>query len=746
MTNNRPEWLKAALWCGCALSALAASESAYAQSAQSATLGEIVVTAQRRAERLEDVPMAITAITPEAAEARGIRNVQDLGQAVAGVQVNFQGSFTYPAVRGITSLTTGIGFENNVALYIDGFYQPDSIAVNADFANIEGLQVLKGPQGALYGRNATGGALLLTTLRPSATLEGKLDARYGNFNDGSISGYVSGPITERVRASVAGYARKTDGYYDFLDASGQKTGDAAPLKSAAVRAKVEAELTDDLVATLAYNYIDHEDARGSMFTNEQFRSALLPPKVGRLYEPRTFASNRGRPATDAIVKEGTLTLAWQTPVGALKSYTGYANRQMKTIFDFDGSWADLSFSNSRYFADTFQQGVDFNLTSIENLDLIVGGSYYSDRTKTAFSDGFSGNRLLARQTNTFQSEAWAAFADGTYHFNEKLSFNLGGRYTVEERKVRFAATSFPSLLVSQTPENPSKTYRNFSPRASIRYEIEPGTNVYAQISRGFRTGFQQVIALSPTVAQAFDIKPEKITAYEIGFKTARSNLRFDAAAFYYDYKDLQVGITVPNPLTPAVPINLTSNADKAEVYGVEAQTTWAPIEHLEISVSAAWLHARYEDFANATANGFNATTRLNVPNQRQDWSGHEMARAPEFSATLGLTYTIPEVFDGDLEATANVKYTDGYVLNNPSLFGPLAGPALADEQRYRQGAYTLMNAALNWTDQSDKYVLGVWVNNLTDEDYRLSRNGSTFGDYGVWASPRTYGVRVGYRY
>lgn len=418
---------------------------------------------------------------------------------------------------------------------------------------------------------------------------------------------------------------------------------------------------------------------------------------------------------------------------------------MKTIFDFDGSWLDLSFSNSRYAADTFQQGVDLDLKTVENLDLIVGGSYYSDRTSTVFSDGFSGNRLLSRQTTTFQSEAWAAFADGTYHFNEKLSFNLGGRYTVEQRKARFAAISFPSLTVSKPAEDAEKTYRNFSPRASVRYEIEPGTNVYAQISRGFRTGFQQIVALSPTVAQAFDVKPEKITAYEIGFKTARSTLRFDAAAFYYDYKQLQVGITVPNPLTPAVPINLTSNADKAEVYGVEGQATWAPVERLEISLSGAWLHARYKDFANATANGFNATTQLNVPNQRQDWSGHEMARAPEFSAALSASYTIPEVFGGDLQATANVKYTDSYVLNNPSLFGPLAGPA-ADVQRYRQNAYTLVNAALNWTDPSEKYLVGVWANNLTDEDYRLSRNGSTFGDYGVWASPRTYGVRLGYTY
>ena len=187
------------------------SVGAEAQSTDATTLNEIVVTAQRRAERIEDVPMSITAILPDAAEARGIRNVQDLGQAVAGVQVNFQGAYTYPSVRGVTSLTTGVGFENNVALYIDGFYQPDAVAVNADFANIESLQVLKGPQGALYGRNATGGALLLSTLKPAKELTGKLDLRYGNFNDATVSGFISGPVNDAIRLSVAGYARRSDG-------------------------------------------------------------------------------------------------------------------------------------------------------------------------------------------------------------------------------------------------------------------------------------------------------------------------------------------------------------------------------------------------------------------------------------------------------------------------------------------------------------------------------------------------------
>ena len=733
---------------GCAAVALITPAVAWAADPAPTNQNEIVVTAQHRAQRLEDVPMSITAITPQAAEQRGIRNLQDLGQSVAGLQINFQGTFTYPAVRGISSLTTGVGFENNIGVYIDGFYQPDVTAINADFANLESIEVLKGPQGSLYGRNATGGAILINTLAPSKTLTGKLDARYGNFNDKVLSGFISGPVTNGIRLSLAGYAHAGDGYYALLDANGNRIGNAAPPHTYSIRAKAAVDLAPNLTATVGYNYLDFRDDRGAMFNNESARSAALPAQVGMLYQPRTFATNHYT-LTQTVMNEGTGKIVWGTSIGTLTSYT---YRKYKGDFDFDGSYADYSFSYVRQFEDTFQQGLEFNVKGVKDLDLIVGATYYNDTVTSNPSAAYSLNALSSSTYLQYKTTAYAGFVDGTYHLTKRLSFGAGVRYTSEKRESAYAATLYshgiagtPTTLDPTLPN--SATHNNLSPRGVLTYEVADRTNVYGSVSRGFRSGFLQPQAFPGfQYAQTIDIKPETITAYEVGFKTVQENFRFDTSAFYYNYSNIQVGATVTNPLCSSCgPINLIQNAAKAEVYGLEAQLSLTPIQNLHVDLTGAYLHARYKNFADYTGTGFNVTTGHNVSGQIQDLSGHQMARAPDFSATLGLDYKIPDVFRGSVDLIGNVKYTSSYIPNNISLYGSL-DPAVANVQRYRQGQYALVNGAINWTDASNTVTLGVWANNLTNVNYRLSDTGGAFGNYGTWASPRTYGLRAGVKW
>lgn len=741
------------LACTAALALPATGGAAWAQSqaaeASPTTTSDIIVTAQRRDQRLEDVPMAITALVPEAMEQRGIRNMQDLSQAVAGVQINYQGSFTYPAVRGISSLTTGIGFENNVGVYIDGFYQPDVTAINADFANLQGVEVLKGPQGALYGRNATGGAILISTKRPSSEMTGKVDFRYGEFNDRSASGFVSGPISNSVRYSLALFGRKSDGYYDSLDANGVKINDkAAPMHTLSARAKVEIDLTQNFMATLGYNFTEFEDMRGGMFTVENNR-AFLPAKVGRLYDRRTFATNRYS-LTRTRISEPTLKLELSTGIGKLTSYTSQAKRRFIHDFDFDASWADSSFSFGRYQEKTFQQGLDFNIEGIEGLDLVIGASYYNDRTTTNPSNAFAANLQSSSTVTSFHTKAFAAYIDGTWHATDKLSIGFGGRYTHEKRTTDYSATTFDNTVTPRgsttitilPTQNNTLSFNNFSPRGVLTYELADSTNIYASVSRGFRSGFLQALAVNGAVFLN-PIKPETITAYELGFKTVQNQFRFDMSTFYYDYANIQVGLTQPNPLCSTCgPINIIANAKKATVFGIEGQITYTPVESLNINASASYLDAKYKKFAAVTSTGLNATTGRNVSNQVQDWSGQQMARAPKFSATLGIDYTTA-LAGGQLAISANGKYTASYVPNSPALFGALGPVGKTTTQRYRQGSYATLNGSINWTDPSDTYTVGVWVNNLTNVNYRLSWNGSAFGDYNIWNMPRQFGVRLG---
>ncbi|WP_337188095.1 TonB-dependent receptor [Phenylobacterium sp.] len=712
--------------------------------AQPSEVSEVIVTAQRRAERLEDVPMVVTTVDAASAAQRGVRNLQDLTQITAGVQINNSGFQTAPAVRGVSSLNVGVFFENAIALYIDGFYQDDAVTINQDFANLESIQVLKGPQGTLYGRNATGGAILISTLRPSADFTGKIGAAYSSFNTRMLSGYLSGPLSDRFRFSLAGYGRKSDGYYDLLNAQGAEIGHAAKTHSYSFRAKLEADVTDNLNVTLGYNFTELSDPTGLMFTIDQYRAPTLPPKVGRLYDRRTFATNRNSLQRNTV-DEATLTLRWDVGIGQITSYTGAAKRDVKQNFDFDGSFADISYTEAVYSQKNFQQGIDFNIDTIDRLNLIIGATYWDNDVDQPGNNAFTNNAPSSRATRRDFTKSVAAFIDATYELTDKLSVNVGGRYAEEKRESRQQGFIFTNGVA--TPSSPFATsklkFSNFSPRGSIRYEVAENTNVYASYSRGFRSGLPQIVVAIGQNIQ-LPLRPEKIRAFEVGFKTAQRGLQFDIAAYHYKYTDVQTSLQRPNPLNPNTVLSITANAKGAEIYGLDAQTTWQPIDGLTLQASAAYTHAQYEDYSNATGTGLNFGTQRNVGGQPQDWTGLDLARSPQITATFAADYKIMDVFGGVLIPNVNVKYTSSYAPNNPSVFGPLGASGQTRVQRYRQPAFTLVNAGLTWRDADEKVSLGAFVNNVFNTDYRLAYTGSATGDYAFWGSPRVVGIRAGY--
>jgi iron complex outermembrane receptor protein len=705
--------------------------------------GDIVVTAQRRSERLVDIPMSVAVVTSKDLEKSGVVSMHDLANAVSGVQINFAGCCTQPAVRGISTLTTGIGYENNVAVYVDGFYAPDNVAINSDLANISTVEVLKGPQGTLYGRNATGGAILINTLAPSDTFTGTFKASYARFNDYSLSGYVSGPISDRVRVGVASYLHQSDGYNRLLDANGNFLSNrGSPLKQGSIRAKLEADLTDNLTATVGYNFGLSSDSRGDLFKYIAYTSAAIPASPPRASKPFDVSYNR-LTTLRATVDEGTLKLALKTGIGTLTSYTGFAHRFTFQSYDLDGSYRDVSGAANYWPQNTFQQALDFNVTAIKGLDLVVGGTYYNDDLNSTNNKNFA-NFVPSSQLNTrLRTSSWAAYVDGTYHLTKSLALSLGGRYTIEKKTGTFSSFTGPGVLQYSLAND--VTFRAFTPRAAIRFELAPRTNIYAAVARGFRSGG---FPASGATSQALYLpyKPENITSYEVGFKTSSSILQFNAAVFYYDYRDLQVGLLVPNPNGNGSIITLVANAKRAEVYGFDADLNFKPVDNLDIRFGVAYLHARYKDFHNSVGTGLNTTTNLNVSNQPQDWTNQQMTRAPTLSGILNIDYTVKDIAGGSVSLGANGRYTDSYVINNASLFGPLAGAALANKQRFRQDAYTVLNLHATWTDSSSRYSIGVFGNNVTNTIYKITNNGTAFGEYASYGAPATYGIRVGYNF
>jgi iron complex outermembrane receptor protein len=829
MSTNRGKAVRTVLLLGGAAMALPfAAAPAFAQSGASEDegFGTIIVTAQRRSERLEEVPMSVQVVTQESLASTGVNTLRDLQNVTSGFQLNNSGNTPQPAIRGITTTNAG-AYENNVAVFVDGLYQSVPQALNMDLPNVQSVQILKGPQGTLYGRNATGGAILIDTIDPGADWEGMLEATYARFNDYRGRVAVSGPLGDKVGISIAGTLRHTDGYFKKASRTtpGAFDGNFLGLRQESIRAKLKFDLTEDLSVTLGGSYMHASDPRGVLFTPiENVPNSYTVP--GRNTRPTGLGEVAGDTFdVDYHQYEASLKIEWNTGIGKLRSITGYTDAYSKTSFDFNGNYVPDLYSTSKPEDRTIQQAIDLSIDSIDKVDIVVGGTYYHIRTHIPdsapntvwlgpaslppFTYPDPATTLVPLNTygrnsqNTFfrSKEAWALFADLTFQATDALSINLGGRYSEEVQRVsgwRLAfnpITNVPALCnysrhgetvagftCVNGPSGRQSNYSKFTPRASIRYEISPGTNIYASYSKGFRSGEWNSAIPNENPINWVDAKQESVDAYEIGLKSYGSRFRFEVAGFYYDYRDLQVSNTQS---VNGVPLVILANAPKARVYGADASIDYKANDNLTLRAGATWLDAKYGDGffisgtgVNPAGVGFNVNSDpLKVfPNVTvtQNLSGLQMSRAPDFTGFVGFDYNIPNG-EGGLRFSANLKYTTSYVVTNPSIWGgdrtynarigdadpsnngppvntevftgtAFAGSARASEQRARQGAYALVNASVTWTHSSGSYYVRVWGNNLGDVKYRTHYNPLSAGTYSPIGEPLSFGGTIGYKF
>lgn len=804
-----------------ALTAPIAASPALAQDAKPASSEDqnvIIVTAQRRSEALENVPMTVTVLSQQTLKESGVDNIRDLANVTSGYQLGNSGSVPNPAIRGVTTTNAG-SYENNVAVFIDNVYQVVPASLNIDLPNIQSVQILKGPQGTLYGRNATGGAILIDTITPGDEWEGKAELTYARFNDKRAGGYIAGPVSDRVGISLSGYIRRTDGWVKKASrtVAGQFDGTIGGIKQDSIRAKIRFQLTDNFEAIAGYAYTRVADANSIIWTqseNVRVDPATVP---GANLTPTALGeATDDLPAVLTVKQhEGFLNLMLDTGIGQIRSITAYTTTDLETDFDYDGSYIPATYAYSTGRDQTWQQTIDVTVTAIDRLDLVVGGQYYNIKSSYPVPSTFllgpaslgqpydaSAGTPISDYATYFVSdfdrtkEAWAVYADATFHATDRLSLNVGARFTQETQDVAGYRTS-PFLppydgtgVVYDTRAYEAATgkrfrskYHKFTPRASIRYEIAPRTNVYASYSRGFRSGEwnSQVPAIAGGLVglpgEWSPVDPEVIDAYEIGIKAARRRLRWDVAGFYYDYKSLQVSQTTADANGNAI-VKLQSGP--AKIYGAEGSVDFEVTDNFNVHAGATWLHARYsKGFTysgigiDPSRQGYNTSsdplkTFFNIELE-QDLSGKQMARSPNFSAFLGFDYRIPDG-DGGFVFAANAKYTDSYVVTDPSIWGgepaaiyqarkaanPDALPdnayllrgtpyeSRAGEERARQGSYVLINASITWTDPSGHYYVRAWGKNLTDKKYLIHyRPIGTGGTYRPIGEPLTFGLTVG---
>jgi iron complex outermembrane receptor protein len=647
--------------------------------------GDIIVTAQRRDEKLTDVPISVTVLNADALNRSGVGATGDLGKVTPGLTMDRSGPFSQPTIRGIGSSVTGPGIGTSIATYIDGFYQPSTVSNDFQLADISSVQVLKGPQGTLFGRNSTGGAILVSTMDPTFDFSGSASVSYARFDEFRANAVVSGGLTDTLAAYGSVFYRSYKGFArDVVTGDHDQQSDQVVL-----RGKILWKPTDSFKMTLAYAHGDVDDPYGVAQTAYRGVSAAVGKPGAIVPTGRRDTAATERPFThinyDSIYLTGELDLGGAT----LKSYTGWRDEVSRVRLDSDKSNYAFQTIGFEPRDRTFTQ--EFNLSSNGNgpLQWVLGAYYYRDRAAynnlEVTPEGGSAFKFLDAGLNT---DAYALFADVTYEVVDRLFLTGGLRYNHEKTEGTFA-----SILDGYTPTSASKNFNNVSPRAVIRYELTPRSNVYASFNVGYKAGTFNSTGLSTT-----PVNPEKVLAYELGYKMSSGGTRFEAAGFYYDYRDLQVTSYVN--VAGAGSTALLTNAAKARIWGLDASLSQALTGGLRVELGASYVDAQYKSFPGATHYLYDGAGNITV--SPDDASGNPMIRTPKFTGRVALDY---ETDVGGGAMRANLSYSYRSKVN----FDPFG--------ETRQGGYGLLDARISWTEPSERVTFSLFGRNLTDETY-----------------------------
>ncbi|MFC4295957.1 TonB-dependent receptor [Novosphingobium tardum] len=702
--------------------------------------GDIVVTAQRRSERLRDVPISITAVTGDALAQAGVANVRELGNLVPGLTFTTQGTFAQPTIRGVQSSISVTGSENPISIYIDGFYQPNQVANIFDLPDVSRVEVLKGPQGTLFGRNATGGAITIYTRDPSFVPTGDIVVSDGVFSGGgshrsnefTAKAFLSAPLVEDVLAvSVSGYYDKIDGYL-VDDRTGRGTGE---VESYAVRGKLLFKPAPGLRFILA-GFADHrhDDAAASAAPLRGNTNAQFYPPFLISTKPYHLASE----LKDSVVptrsehRGATLRAEFDfLDAGKLTSLTGYTFADSVTTSDIDGAYAptcpfprcllyNVNYGPSR----TFQQELSFASEKFGALSFVAGLFYYHDRSDSTTNlnpplnpDGslVDGGVGLVRSAATVRTRSYAAFGEATLDVTDRLHLIGGLRYSVDKKSgvgkrgvagVPFAFGGLP-------------TSHRWTPRFSARFDITDVANIYATYSKGFKSGVidAQGFTNSPAL-------PETISSYEVGTKIGGPRYSFTAAAFLYDYSNLQVQFFNGTR-------TLLGNAATARIIGLDIDASAEVAEGLQLRVAGSWLpKAEYRNFPGAVA--------FLLPNKPTgmaqtviDASGHRILKSARLGGSISANYS-RTIGLGLLEANATLAYSSGYNWE------------LTD--RVKTVRHAILNGQLALTPSDSDVRIALFGKNLTGQHVISGTLLAAQIDGVEYTPPRQIGVSVGYHF
>ncbi|HVK81306.1 MAG TPA: TonB-dependent receptor, partial [Verrucomicrobiae bacterium] len=701
----------------CSLTGVAA-----AQETTSGDLEEIIVTAQRRSENLQDTPISISALTSETIENAGIGRLEDFSAALPNVYITPRDLRTTTiSIRGISADLNNPGLDQSVGVYVDGVYQGRAATINSNLFDLERIETLRGPQGTLYGRNTIAGAVNVITRRPTNETRAAGEVSYGSEEAIRANVVGSGALNDALFTSVALSVDQRDGLVENT-ATGTALDD---LNSQGARLALALEpggawdfilrldASRDRTNSGAYDVADN-----GAFTGAPFADAS--PTDRRVAQSTDTTQNR-----DIYGVSGELN--WRLDSGTLTSITAYRGYDWDNVQDNDYSVLDMLDTGINEHQTQTSQEVRFASDTSDNFSYVAGLFYYFQQLNTdslvylGTDLGIYPTREMAVINADVDTTSYAAFGRGSYRISDAFSVALGLRYTREDKSLDFQQIGDPFEVLAPNigPRSLDRSDENLSTSLTGEWRPNDDTLAYVTFSQGYKSGGFNVFSVTAT--DDAEYLPETVSNYEIGYKSEffDNRLRFNASVFYMQYEDLQQNQLIDTG--GGISQFQTSNAAEAHSQGLELEIAAALSANLQITASYSVLNAEFDSYPDATPSG-------------DDFSGNRLPYAPETAASLAAEWTQPL---GDLEFFARVEGA----YRSRIYF--------ASNNAYSDPALTLFNARLGIGSENGNWRATIWGRNLTDEDYAINRfDGAIVPGQVLQAlgAPQSAGIELSLRY
>jgi iron complex outermembrane receptor protein len=711
---------------------IGAPAAAIAQDAQPAAqpantiLDEVIVSAQRRDQNKQDVPVTVTVFGGQLVEQARIQTVQDVVAHTPGLQFD-----AYPAseprlsVRGVSSSDRGAAGDPSSAVFVDEIYYGRPAAINFDSFDLQRIEVLKGPQGTLFGRNVVGGAVNIVTNRPDLdAFDAAVEGSVGNFDSRDLSAFVNVPLADGKAGLRLGAGLHThDGYVDRI-VDGVKEGEVDDRDSRSGRAQLRIEpvqaLSINLTADYARDRNNGPSNRALFDSGDGGLSGLYELNPNRDFNNATFDGRQDRDTWGVRAK-----VIWDLSFASLNYLGSYRDLDYDAFYDFDGSVTPFgvggitggTLENSKLSSNELQ----LKSLPTSHLNWVVGlYRYRGDTFREAASYLDVGDLLDDIIDQKSVTTSSAIYGDVTWPVSEKLNVFGGARYTRDKKTMLASGQSnAPGTFFTNDNYSNVRAHDSWGAvtwRLGADYHVTPDVMTYGSVSRGFKSGgYQETPADGTAAAATYD--PEFITNYEIGVRSQFFDRRvtLNGSVYLADYTDLQVRIPTGLGL-------LTQNAGKARIKGLEAELGWTVGAGFAVNASYAYTHGRFADYKTVE------------DGEAVDYSGNRLTRIPDHKVTLSPTYTY------GLGSGAKVKLAVDYVYES-RIYDDQSNlpPEIRDPT-------TFVDARVIYTDPGDHWSFSVWGKNLTNEKTRTytgTFSGVTFGAYNP---PTTYGLTLRYNY